>query len=70
MLKDDDLLAITCPNCGHEFEEEMGTLKSGSPVTCHRCKTRLEYDRHAALELISGSQGALDHFSRSFRTKE
>jgi hypothetical protein len=70
MLKDDDLLPITCPNCGHQFDEEMGTLKSGSPVVCLRCTNQLEYDRHAALELINDTPGALDNFHRSVRKKE
>jgi len=70
MLRDDDLLPITCPNCGHGFDEEIGTVRSGSPVACHRCATRLEYDHHAALELINDAHGARERFYLSVRAKQ
>jgi FPG/IleRS zinc finger protein len=66
-MKDSDLLPLTCPRCGHKFEEEIGTLNARNEVICPKCATPLTFDRQAVVDLIKDVAGAFQRFNRSLR---
>jgi DNA-directed RNA polymerase subunit RPC12/RpoP len=53
MYEDNEPWPITCPDCKHEFTEQIVRLKNNTVVRCPLCKTRIEY----RLEEFLGARG-------------
>ncbi len=64
MLKDSDLLTMTCPHCGHKFQEQVGAIKNGGATRCHYCTKNVRYERQAVVDAINNRSGALDDLQR------
>jgi uncharacterized protein YbaR (Trm112 family) len=54
MYEDNEPWPITCPDCKHEFTEQIARLKNNTIVRCPLCKIRIEY----RLEEFLGALGS------------
>jgi hypothetical protein len=68
MQKDTDLFPIRCPNCGHDFKEEIGRLKSGLDLRCPACNTTIRYEASKVLRAMGQLRRGLYDFSGGILT--
>ena len=70
MLKDTDLLTITCPHCGHHFKEQIGAIKNGGATRCHHCTRNVRYEKKAVIDALNSRAGALDSLQRGIDARK
>jgi len=68
MYEDGDPFPFSCPNCGHEIPETIGSLKEKAHFTCPRCTHNFWFHRETLADTIDKLKRAADDFRRSIRS--
>jgi transcription elongation factor Elf1 len=54
------VIKFQCPNCGHELEQTIGSLKAGNHMRCRGCDVGINIDTDRLANAAMEMQSALE----------
>jgi predicted RNA-binding Zn-ribbon protein involved in translation (DUF1610 family) len=54
------VIKFQCPNCGHELEQTIGSLKLGNHMRCPGCDVGINIDTNRLANAVQEMRSALD----------
>lgn len=71
MYEDTDLWPIKCPECHHEFTEQIGRINAGGKITCPGCSLWLtDHHKEFAMALAKARNHEFDPWGNMVRLKK
>ena len=69
--RDQDPWPFKCPNCLHEFTEQIGRINAGAQVVCPSCRTWLtDHDKEFVVHLAQARDGQFDPWGNMVTLKK
>jgi predicted RNA-binding Zn-ribbon protein involved in translation (DUF1610 family) len=59
-VSDAHVIKFQCPNCGHELEQTIASLKLGNRMRCQSCDIGINIDTNRLANAAEEMQSALD----------
>ena len=66
MYEDKTSWPLKCPDCLHEFEENVGRLKASSEIRCPGCEATLRYEPNEFLRILNLPRRGLYELSQTY----
>lgn len=64
---DDKIIQLTCPQCGHQFDERIGRLKDDPSIPCAGCGATIQIEAERLRQGLESVDKQLADFKRSLR---
>ena len=66
MYEDKTSWPLKCPDCLHDFEENVGRLKASNEIQCPACEVALRYETKEFLRVLNHPRPGLYKLSQTY----